>query len=99
MDFRTEKRGKVRKVFRRSIGLDRLVTESNGMKHIQQCGVSINISESGLALISDFALKKGEVMKVLVPVSTGGPPLPVLAEVMWTYSSDDYSRTGLRFLG
>lgn len=74
-----------------AVGLDR-------QKNIQWNGGCFDISEGGLELNTECALRKGEVVKLFIPVSKVDTPLPVFAEVMWTHPSEDRFKAGLRFL-
>jgi hypothetical protein len=98
MRYILERRSKIRKAFRRSFLFEQMATELNRKKNIQRNGVCLDISEDGLGLTAGCALKKGEVVKLFIPVSKKNTTLPVFAEVRWARSTNDNFRTGLRFL-
>jgi hypothetical protein len=93
-----EKRSKVRKSFRKPIHFEQMASELNRQKTDQSNGVSFDISEDGVGITVGCALKKGEVIKVFIPVSKKNTTLPVFAEVRWVRSTKDNFKTGLRFL-
>ncbi len=98
MKDKSEKRSKVRKAFRRPVHFEQMATESNRQKNIQSNGICFDISEDGVGITVGCALKKGEVIKIFIPVSKKNTTLPVFAEVRWTHSTKDKFNTGLRFL-
>ncbi len=98
MNIPTENRKKPRIGFKRPVLLEKIFIESNQFNNFQQGGVSLNISESGLGLTSNSALAKGEVVKLLIPVSKNGVRIPVFGEVIWSHFARKSFKTGLRFL-
>lgn len=98
METRKEKRSERRRAFNDLISFDRVLKKSSRLRNIQQNGVGLNISRNGLGLAADFPAKKGEVLRVLLPVKKAGTHLPVFAEVMWSERSNGNYRMGLRFL-
>jgi len=98
LKFKAERRTKRRKIFRKCIFFEQVITELNRMKNIQRNGVCLNISESGLGFTTDVGLSRGEVIKLFIPASTVGTTVPVFSEVMWARPTNDHFRTGLRFL-
>lgn len=98
MGYRQEKRSKVRKEFRKSVHFEKMATELNRQKNTQWNGVCFDISEDGVGITVGCTLKKGEVIKLFIPVSKKNTTLPVFAEVRWVRSTKDKFNTGLRFL-
>lgn len=98
MKDRAEKRLKERKPFKKPVHFEQMATESNRQKNNQWSGVSFDISEDGVGITVGCALKKGEVIKLFIPLSKKNTNLPVYAEVRWVRSTKDKFNTGLRFL-
>ena len=98
MKQKPEKRSKVRKAFRKPVHFEQMATGSNLQKNNQWNGVSFDISEDGVGITVGCALKKGEVIKLFIPLSKKNTTLPVYAEVRWVRSTKDKFNTGLRFL-
>jgi hypothetical protein len=65
---------------------------------IQRNGLCLDISDDGLGFTVDVPLKKGEIIKLLIPASTARTSVPVFSEVIWARPTNDHFRTGLRFL-
>ncbi len=98
MKNKSEKRSKVRKAFKKPVHFEQMATESNRQKNNQWNGVCFDISEDGVGITVGCALKKGEVIKLFIPLSKKNTTLPVFAEVRWIRSAKDNFKTGLRFL-
>ena len=94
----SEKRSKVRKAFKKPVLFEQMATESNRQKNNQWNGVCFDISEDGVGITVGCALKKGEVIKLFIPLSKKNTTLPVYGEVRWVRSTKDKFNTGLRFL-
>ncbi len=92
------KRSKVRKKFNRAVPFEILAVESNRLENIQQDGVCLDISESGLGLSAGIPLHRNQVVKVVLPVQKVRTGLPVFAEVVWSEPSNGSFRVGLRIL-
>ena len=93
-----ERRSKIRKAFRKPVLFEQMATGLNRRKNIQWNGVCFDISEDGLGITAGCWLKKGEVIKLFIPVSQKNTTLPVFAEVRWAHSNNNNFRTGLMFL-
>ena len=98
MKDKSEKRSKVRKAFRKPVHFEKMATELNRQKNTQWNGVCFDISEDGVGITVGCTLKKGEVIKLFIPVSKKNTTLPVFAEVRWVRGTKDNFMTGLRFL-
>lgn len=61
-------------------------------------GWGIDLGSSGVGLEADFALEKGDLVKLMLPIPDQEVCLPVYAEVMWTVGENGYCRAGLSFL-
>jgi hypothetical protein len=95
---KSKKRLKERKRFHKRVDFELSATEPGRVKNICSSGKSVDISGGGLGLTTAFVLRKGEVLRLQLPVYEVDVTIPVFAEVMWTKSMDDQYRTGLRFL-
>lgn len=93
-----EKRLTTRKAFRKPVGFEKISPEPNRIRNIREGAISFNISKSGVGLISGLALRAGELVKLSIPLINKEVVIPVLAEVVWTQSTNDHFKTGLRFL-
>ena len=58
-------------------------------------GMSIDMSESGIGIISDCALEPGQV---IIFKSKEKPPVIKIAVVQWTMKSGEKYRVGLMFI-
>jgi len=66
----------------------------------QTKGHILNVSTGGLCLLTDEALKVGQVLKMALPLPSVEATAPTLAEVRWVKKGNpqgDY-QAGLRFL-
>jgi len=63
-------------------------------------GTVVNVSTGGLCLMTDEALKVGQVLKMALPLPNVDATAPTLAEVRWVKkeSSPISYQAGLRFL-
>ncbi|MDH7500191.1 MAG: PilZ domain-containing protein [candidate division NC10 bacterium] len=92
------KRSRIRKSFNQAIPLERIAAESKRMRHLQEEAVCLDISEGGLGLTADRTLKRGEILKLFLPVKKVHTKPPVFAEVVWATRSNGHFRVGLRIL-
>ena len=60
-----------------------------------RAGVSIDMSESGIGIISDCALEPGQV---IIFKGKETPPVIKIAIVQWTMKSSEKYRAGLMFI-
>ena len=61
-------------------------------------GVARNISEGGLSLRTPTPLRRGEVLRLHVPLPGGPTSVPVSSEVLWTREEEGGFSSGLQFL-
>ena len=63
-------------------------------------GKVVNVSTGGLCLMTDEALKVGQVLKMALPLPTVEATAPTLAEVRWVKKENPKGdfQAGLRFL-
>jgi len=61
-------------------------------------GQARNISEGGLSLRTPTPLRKGEILRLHVPLHEGPTSVPVSSEVLWTRADEGGFSSGLQFL-
>lgn len=83
-----------RRIFNQPLSFEKSLME--GFEIIQKNALGVDISSAGLGLTTEYALKKSDVLKVYIPAAD--TVLPFFTEVVWSESTDDYWRVGLRFL-
>ena len=49
----------------------------------ESVGLSVNVSNGGLCLLSSGRLQEGEVLRIKVPMTGSGAEAPTFAEVRW----------------
>jgi len=66
----------------------------------QIAGTLMNVSSGGLCLLTNVALKVGQVLKMALPLPSVEATAPTLAEVRWVRKeeSQGHYQAGLRFL-
>lgn len=96
--MKSQKRLSDRKIFNKPIRFELSIMESGQLKNIQYDGLGLDISQSGLGLTTEYALKEGEVLKLILPVNELDITLPILAETVWSKPANGHFRAGLRFL-
>ncbi|GFE56991.1 PilZ domain-containing protein [Geobacter sp. AOG1] len=69
-----------------------------GAGHVRDMGTGIDLSSCGGGLATKYPLKRGDVVKLLVPVGVTNVRLPVYASVVWSKATDDGFRAGVAFL-
>ncbi len=68
-------------------------------ENIKKNGFAIDVSSEGIGLTTDYALKRGDVLKLYLPVNRVNITLPVYAKVVWSKQADNNFRAGLMVLG
>lgn len=97
--FKVERRSTKRKKFSLPVFFEPGVTGPKSLKNINQEGFCTDINENGLGLVSAYSLKKGQILRLYLPVKRMSRiHLPVLGEVVWTKREKIDFRGGLRFL-
>ena len=92
-----ERRITNRKTFDQPLKLEISLRErSRG--NIQQKVLATDICFDGLGLSTDFALNKGDVVKIRIPVQAADVDIPVYAIVVWSKPEKSNYRSGLFFL-
>ena len=90
-----ERRRVKRKTFSRSLDFE---TSAFGSAALLGRGCGVDISSSGLGLLTVCRLEKGTVLRLIFPEYLGNIALPVFAEVTWTSRVTESVRAGLRFM-
>lgn len=96
--MQTEKRSCSRTIFSKTICFELNLMESGEHRNLYYDGYGVDISQDGLGLITDYYLKKGEVLKILIPTRIANITPVEFAEVVWLRQNEYKFRTGLRFL-
>ena len=78
----------------------RLVDEESSIPKL--LGLTVNVSSSGLSLLTDWSPKPGDVVRLHMPISTVAAHTPTLAEVRWVrslpFEERGLSIVGMRFI-
>jgi hypothetical protein len=65
-------------------------------------GLTVNVSSSGLCLLTEWVPKPGEVVRLQLPLATVAAHTPTLAEVRWVRAAPfevrGLSVVGMRFI-
>lgn len=77
---------------------DHIVCGAETMKNEEIEASGVDISDSGIGLISDSPLAKDEVLRLELPLPTAKATPPAFAVVVWLKPHDKRTRAGLRFL-
>jgi hypothetical protein len=93
-----ERRSEVRKSFRQPIPFDHVTVQLKRVRNMRKNGAGFDISNNGAGMNVDFALKKGEIVKLFFSAKKVGVHVPVFAEVVCSVPTNDRFRIGLRFL-
>jgi hypothetical protein len=86
-----------RKTFDQPLKLDVSLKERIPGKNWEN-SLATDISFDGLGLSTDYELKKGDVVKIRIPVQTVDVDIPVYAIVVWSKPEKSNFRAGLLFL-
>ncbi|MBI3377963.1 MAG: PilZ domain-containing protein [Nitrospirae bacterium] len=98
MEHKSEKRSSGRQSFNRPVSFEICATKTSQSMDIQQNGLGVDISAEGIGLATDYDLRKGDILKLYLPINNVETRLPAYAEVMWSKPADENLRGGLRFL-
>jgi hypothetical protein len=93
-----EKRLHPRKQLCDRIGLDLAREEEGNLIRISTAGTGIDVSLGGMGIITDQALEKGRILKLLLPLFGDKIPVPVFSVIKWTERKDGSLRAGVQFL-
>jgi hypothetical protein len=98
METQTEKRQRRRESIDRSITYEMSDCSTGRFENLRKEGFGVDISNGGIGLITDQPLKKGNVLKLLYPLTVASASIPIYSEVMWSNPVEGGFRVGLRFL-
>ena len=87
-----------RKSIRKPVSFELSLMGPGQPGNILKSGTSVDLSDGGIGLTTDYPLHKGDVVKLFFPVGEGNASLPVFTEVAWARPDDGEFRAGLRFL-
>ncbi len=93
-----ENRTGVRRSYSQLVSYGLIAEGINTVKHVQNEGLCVDISDDGMGLLTENALHKGQVIEVYLPANKTMIKLPVFAEVVWSTPVVDNFRSGLKFL-
>jgi hypothetical protein len=66
----------------------------NGLKR----GEGVDISDGGIGLVTHHGLRRGDVVKLYIPLGAAQANVPVYCLVMWIMTTGQNFKAGLRFL-
>jgi hypothetical protein len=61
-------------------------------------GSGLDISSSGIGILTDRLLSPGDVVKLYIPLGDTNTIIPTTSEVRWTAGEEGRYRLGLKFL-
>jgi hypothetical protein len=65
---------------------------------IRSEGYGLDVSSSGIGILTDRLLSPGDVVKLYIPLGSTNTIIPTTSEVRWTVVEDGRYRLGLKFL-
>jgi hypothetical protein len=97
-DLRRHERFNVDTVVKYKVINRQAVEELVEPRSFQDDGKSINISVSGISLVTEVPLHKGDYLKVEMSLPGAPRTTRALAEVMWSRNENGQHAAGIRFL-
>jgi len=73
-------------------------TKSSLFNAIRGEGYGLDVSSSGIGIITDRLLSPGDVIKLNIPLGDTNTIIPTTSEVRWTVVEGGRCRLGLKFL-
>jgi len=98
MEQNIEKRKLDRATFSYPIVYEISATKSNLSNSIRSEGYGLDISSSGIGILTDRLLSPGDVVKLYIPLGNTNTIIPTTSEVRWTGVEEGRYRLGLKFL-
>jgi len=98
MEQNIEKRKLDRATFSYPIVYEISATKSNLSNTIRSEGYGLDISSSGIGILTDRLLSPGDVVKLYIPLGNTNTIIPTTSEVRWTGVEEGRYRLGLKFL-
>jgi hypothetical protein len=71
---------------------------SGTFQFLEGASRGLDISSHGLGLTTEFPLRKGDVLKVLIPSLVEDAEIPVFSRVAWSREEKGGYRVGMEFL-
>jgi hypothetical protein len=96
--LKRDRRRARRNTFSKTIAFELLAPTTSRLEPVKGDGMTVDISEGGVAIAAKQHLMAGSVMKLLIPIDTFGTLLPVLAKIVWSKPKDNLFHAGLQFL-
>ncbi len=93
-----EKRTNVRRLFEKTVVLERSGIISDRFQNYRYDGLILDVSQGGLSVTTDFRLREGEIVKLMIPMKDTEISVPVMAEVKWSRKLPSTCQSGLKFL-
>jgi hypothetical protein len=98
MPHKKDLRSSIRKPIQFDLKFARKWSGEEPLQEPQWTGKALDICQNGIGFLAGVPLKKGEILKVHLPVNSTGIPIPVFSEVRWVKSGVAGNRVGLQFL-
>jgi hypothetical protein len=93
-----EKRKFPRSAYESRVLFELSAVDAGELMPVVREGRGVDISEDGLGLLTDYPLKKDEVVKLHFPPDPSRTELPAFARVAWSKSIQERFRVGMQFL-
>jgi hypothetical protein len=98
MTQKKDLRSSIRKPIQFELTFDRKWSSVIPRQEIERTGKALDICSQGMGFMVGIQLKKGDILKVHLPVNSIGIPIPVFSEVRWVKKESSGHRVGLQFL-
>ncbi len=96
--IKNEKRSSKRRNFKKPVYVEQSILESQNPKVIKYVCQGIDISQNGIGLISNRPLKKGSVVRLILPPIKKDTEFTTFAKTVWSKKINGSYRVGLNFL-
>jgi hypothetical protein len=98
MEQNIEKRKLDRAPFSYTVLFEINGTKSSRSSTLRTEGSGLDISSSGIGILTDRLLSPGDVVKLYIPLGSTNTIIPTTSEVRWTGVEEGRYRLGLKFL-
>ena len=98
MEHHIEKRKLDRSSFSYPVLFEMKGTKSGLSNTTRSDGYGLDISSSGIGILTDRLLSPGDVVKLYIPLGSTNTIIPTSSEVRWTGAQEGRFRLGLKFL-
>jgi hypothetical protein len=99
METSLDHRSTARTIINSSIQFDFCETVAGRFLNGVKRGEGVDISEAGIGIVTRHGLRRGDVLKLHIPLGAAQTNVPVYCLVRWVMTSDQLFRAGLQFLG